>query len=305
MFESRWRVSPAYQEDRADDFVAAVNQIADEKGDELKHTDIAHLDVNHPGGHQGIDKFLVDYPLQPGASVFEVGCGYGGTSRHVASKCDVNIFGIDYLSHCAEASQLANHKLGMTQIHHTQGNITTIDLPENTYDCAISITVFMHILETEGYSNIFKTLKPGGLFYFEDYYFVRDRSTFTEEEAKLTETRVMDGVHTREARTQTFTSAGFEIVEDSEFGQSWSEYAWDRAERLLKAHNEGTVVLEPIQYRQFVETSPYLTCDLEHYTLEELKSRYPNLDKILDIDYIVFRKPRLTKAHRVIARKPR
>lgn len=73
-----------------------------------------------------------------------------------------------------------------------------MELPENKYDHAVTIGVFMYIPENDGFSNIFKTIKPGGLFYFEDYYFVRDRSTFTEEDNVYVNGRGMIGVRTKE-----------------------------------------------------------------------------------------------------------
>lgn len=93
-------------------------------------------------------------------------------------------------------------------------------------------------------------------------------------------------------------------MEDQEFGINWAEAAWDRCEKLLKGHNDGTAILSPGHYNQYIEISPYLSCHLDHLTLDQVKERFPNLSQILDVEYIIYRKPKITSVHRLVARKP-
>ena len=71
-----------------------------------------------------------------------------------------------------------------------RGDIKTVELPKNEFDLGIAVSVFLMVEGDEGFRNIYNSLKPGGLFYFEDYYLTKNREEM-EEADSITARRLM------------------------------------------------------------------------------------------------------------------
>ena len=118
--------------------------------------------------------------------ILDIGSGLGGTSRHIAGSRDVKIHGIDYLPNLVEAATHANEKCKLdSKITFESGDITEINLGENLYDRALAIGLFIYVDDDVAFRNIANSLKCGGLFYYEDYYFVVPKEEFDDNETKL------------------------------------------------------------------------------------------------------------------------
>lgn len=113
MDNSLWLTFFAYQPEYSDQFLQKINLIAQEKGESLCSKDIGHLDLIHPGEHDGIDAFFRDHQIAAQSYVLEIGCGLGGTSRYINDLHKVKIDGFDYLENLASASATANKMLGL------------------------------------------------------------------------------------------------------------------------------------------------------------------------------------------------
>ena len=156
------------------------------------------------------------------------------------------------------------------------GDIATYQLPENTYDVAVATVAFMYVQNVSGLHNVARSLKQGGLFYLEEYYFIKNREDWDENDLHNIEARGMCGVRTKEEYRKIFDEMGMDIIEESEFGYYWSENAWARAQKIIDEGIEQDTGIHS-QYHQYVVVSPQLSCDLTHLTVEEIRSRYPDV----------------------------
>ena len=72
---------------------------------------------------------------------------------------------------------------------------------------------------------------------------------------------------------------------------------------MLKNIKEGSLELTPSEYFQYIEISTAVACDLDHLTIEEIKTRFPLFCEKYDAEEIIFRRPKLTSILRMVGRK--
>ena len=259
-----------YREEYLQAFFEKVEKIKTEKGNAPSFEDFRSADILHPGDHDGVDKFFADYQIKPHAFVLEVGCGLGGTSRHLHYTYGVNIFGIDYVEGLVRGSIYLNNLL-KAPIQHVQGDACTYPYEAAAFDVAIAIGVFMHIDSDEGILNTCRALKSGGLLYIEDYYFVKSRQEFTEEDQSYVTIRHMYGVRTKQEMQGILARAGMEVLELSEFGEAWSVPAWQRADRFLRDHRASRIHTTDKELYQYTQVSTLHGCDLQSWDIERVR----------------------------------
>lgn len=121
--------------------------------------------------------------LRDGMKVLDVGCGVGGPAREIAKFSGANIVGLNNNDYQIERAQRYAAKEGLThQLAFTKGDFMVASFPEskkskaanclkqmsfppNVFDAVYAIEATVHAPSLEGvYSEIFKVLKPGGVF---------------------------------------------------------------------------------------------------------------------------------------------
>ncbi|KAI1658750.1 S-adenosyl-L-methionine-dependent methyltransferase [Daldinia decipiens] len=104
--------------------------------------------------------------IKEGMKVLDVGCGVGGPAREIAKFTGCHITGLnnnDYqiqrATHYAAKDGLSN------QLKFVKGDFMQMDFPDNSFDAVYAIEATVHAPKLEGvYSEIFRVLKPGGVF---------------------------------------------------------------------------------------------------------------------------------------------
>lgn len=104
--------------------------------------------------------------IKEGMKVLDVGCGVGGPAREIAKFTGANIVGfnnndyqIERATRYAERDGLAN------QLTFQKGDFMQMPFPDNTFDAIYAIEATCHAPSLEAvYSEIFRVLKPGGIF---------------------------------------------------------------------------------------------------------------------------------------------
>ena len=298
-----WASSMLYGDDYINRRMERAAKIREEKGDQLTYKDFSSVDILHVCGHEGLTKFFDDYPHPPDSLILEVGCGLGGSSRYLHFEKGFRMFGFDYIQQLVDGSVVINKWLNVEdKVQHVQGDACTFPYEAGHYDCAFAVGVFLHIDSDEGLLNTCRALKPGGLFYIEDYYFVKNRSDFTDEEREMISQWGLFGTKSKEEMRAVLEGAGMEVLEMSEFGQVWSRASWNRANLSAKGYREGTLPLSDKEFRQLVQIAPLLTYDFDE-SVEELRQQFPELSREIDIEYIITQRPKFTSMYRVVARK--
>jgi ubiquinone/menaquinone biosynthesis C-methylase UbiE len=103
--------------------------------------------------------------LRPGMKVLDLACGPGFTACELAKAVgDGQVTGVDINEELIATAHQAKESEGVENISFQLGNLYELDLPENTYDFVYARFVFQHLEKPElALSNIWKTLKPGGV----------------------------------------------------------------------------------------------------------------------------------------------
>jgi len=113
---------------------------------------------------------LVDRAASGGPRILELGCGEGRLSIELAAR-GMQVTGIDLSEErIKRANANALSARGALRPTFVTGDLNTIDLPANSFDCVVAHDSLHHILHlTRLCSEVKKTLKPGGSFLVMDY----------------------------------------------------------------------------------------------------------------------------------------
>lgn len=111
-------------------------------------------------------RVAVELGLRPGMKVLDCGCGVGGPMRTIASVSGSHVTGITINQYQVDRATHHNDRLGVAPLADVvRGNFCELPFPPNTFDAAYAIEATCHANKLEDvYGEIFKVLKPGGLF---------------------------------------------------------------------------------------------------------------------------------------------
>lgn len=104
--------------------------------------------------------------LRDNQLVLDVGCGVGGPAREISKFAGVNIVGLNNNDYQIERGTRYAAKEGLSEkVTFTKGDFMQMSFPENSFDAVYAIEATVHAPSLVGvYSQIFKVLKPGGVF---------------------------------------------------------------------------------------------------------------------------------------------
>jgi cyclopropane fatty-acyl-phospholipid synthase-like methyltransferase len=108
------------------------------------------------------DDLLSRLQLKPEHHLLDLGCGAGGLSEYVYDKYDAIATGIDY-SESAIQVALERTQGKREKLHYLQADLNALELPDHTYDVAISIDSIYWVADLgKTIPSIIKAIKPGG-----------------------------------------------------------------------------------------------------------------------------------------------
>jgi cyclopropane fatty-acyl-phospholipid synthase-like methyltransferase len=263
------------------------------------YTDFSTIDILHPCGHEGLQNFLTTSNLKLGSHILDIGCGLGGSCRYL-TDIGYKATGIDILSHYIELANEITDTVGMKHdIEFRTTNIVESRI-EGNYDAVLFIGVIMNITSDVPAARAFECLGKGGLVYLEDYYLAK-KTPLTEEEQEFMHDFHKLPYRTKEQFYTMFQSAGFEIQEIEEFSVKWSEYAWNRSERILRKHINNPDYTND-EVRLYGTISPKMLSHMGHYSQEALIAKFPLTCQRIGTDY-AFKEEKLVGVIRFIAKK--
>jgi sterol 24-C-methyltransferase len=104
--------------------------------------------------------------LKEGQLVLDVGCGVGGPAREIVKFAGVNIVGLNNNDYQIDRAGRYAAREGLSdKLTFTKGDFMQMSFEPNTFDAVYAIEATVHAPSLEGvYSQIFKVLKPGGIF---------------------------------------------------------------------------------------------------------------------------------------------
>jgi MPBQ/MSBQ methyltransferase len=136
----------------------------------LTVADLAPIDQFHTRQLAATRELISYAGVKRGWRVLDVGSGLGGPARVLAAENGCRVTGIDITKEFCDVATLLSKLTGLehaTEFRH--GDATAMPFADSEFDLALTIQIQMNIEDKRRfYAEIFRVLKPGGRFAFQD-----------------------------------------------------------------------------------------------------------------------------------------
>lgn len=164
--------------------------------------------------------------------VLDVGCGVGGPAREIARFTGCKLIGINNNDYQIKRANLYTDREGLSQsVHFVKGDFMNLDFPESTFDKVYAIEATCHAPNLKDcYSQIYKVLKPGGVFAVYEWVMTDKYDENNPEHRKIAyNIEIGDGIpkmYTREVAETALIDSGFEILEQEDLASAEDPVPW-------------------------------------------------------------------------------
>ncbi|KAG7193002.1 Delta(24)-sterol C-methyltransferase [Scheffersomyces spartinae] len=164
--------------------------------------------------------------------VLDVGCGVGGPGREICRFTDCEIVGLNNNDYQIERANFYAKKYKLDhKLSYVKGDFMKMDFEPETFDAVYAIEATVHAPVLEGvYSEIYKVLKPGGVFGVYEWV-MTDAYDETNEEHRAIAYGIElgDGIpkmYKREVAEKALQNAGFEIEYQQDMADKDDDIPW-------------------------------------------------------------------------------
>ncbi len=181
--------------------------------DRVRPADLVPVEELHIGGREATEYLVEKLKLEPSHHLLDVGCGIGGTARHVVERYGCRVTGLDLTPGFVRTAHLLTRVVGFHRkaVFHV-GSALSLPYEEAAFDAAVSVHVAMNIRDRGRlYREMGRVLRAGapvGLF---------DVTTTGREGLNYpvpwAETPATSHLITPQEMVERLEAAGFEIEE--------------------------------------------------------------------------------------------
>lgn len=170
--------------------------------------------------------------IQDGDLVLDVGCGVGGPAREIARFTNCNVIGLNNNDYQIKKANYYAKKFGLQdQMRFVKGDFMNMDFEPNTFDKVYAIEATCHAPVLKGvYGEIYKVLKPNGIFAVYEWVMTDKYDDTNEEHRKIAyDIEVGDGIpkmYSRTTAVEALTSVGFEILKQEDLANLDDPVPW-------------------------------------------------------------------------------
>lgn len=170
--------------------------------------------------------------LKDGMKVLDVGCGVGGPAREIVRFSNANVTGLNNNDYQIARGNDWAEKNGLAdKLKLVKGDFMQMDFEPESFDAVYAIEATVHAPVLEGvYSEIYKVLKPGGVFGVYEWVMTDAYDENNEEHRKIAYgIEVGDGIpkmYKREVAEQALKNVGFEIEYANDLADNDDEIPW-------------------------------------------------------------------------------
>jgi len=152
--------------------IEAALDLAGKDVGSLSVDDLAPIDEFHTRGRESTVEVAELANLQATDLVLDVGCGLGGTARHLAEIYNCHVTGFDLTDEYISVGKKLTDLVGLSdRVELRQGSALEIPFDDEQFDVVWTEHVQMNIANKDKfYSEIARVLKPGGRFVFHDVF---------------------------------------------------------------------------------------------------------------------------------------
>lgn len=164
--------------------------------------------------------------------VLDVGCGVGGPGREITRFTDCEIVGLNNNDYQIERANYYAKKYKLDdKLSYVKGDFMQMDFEPETFDAVYAIEATVHAPVLEGvYSEIYKVLKPGGVFGVYEWVMTDKYDETNEEHRKIAYgIEVGDGIpkmYSREVAEQALKNVGFEVEYQKDLADVDDDIPW-------------------------------------------------------------------------------
>jgi len=154
------------------DRILAALEAAGKDLDALTVDDLAPVDAFHIRGRKATEELVQWTALQGDRVVLDVGCGLGGTGRHLAATTGCKVVGVDLTDEYCRVAAMLSSRVGLGGLtEYRQGSAVALPFDDRRFDVVWTEHVQMNIADkTAFYGEIARVLKEEGQFAFHDVF---------------------------------------------------------------------------------------------------------------------------------------
>ncbi|MBJ3764246.1 class I SAM-dependent methyltransferase [Maribius pontilimi] len=128
--------------------------------------DLKPVDEFHTGGLEATLALLDQLEIDSNSHVVDLGCGLGGTARHIVHRYGARVTGVDLTPDFVTVAQELNRRVGYDQrITLHEGSVLDVPLTDGVADLVTMFHVGMNIADKNAlFAEASRLLRPGGRF---------------------------------------------------------------------------------------------------------------------------------------------
>lgn len=175
--------------------------------------DLKPVDEFHTGGLRATEALLEQLDIEPETRVIDIGCGIGGTARHVAQHHGARVVGVDLTEEYVDTARYLSTAVELGELTHFQaGTATDLPVMDDSFDVALMLHVGMNIEDKMAvFRSAARVLSPGGQFGVFDVMLEEEGGPL-EYPVPWAESAEMSFVSPPEVYREAAAAAGFELV---------------------------------------------------------------------------------------------
>jgi len=126
--------------------------------------DLKPVDEFHTGGIEATTALLDQLEITPEMRVLDIGCGLGGTARHILHRYGAHVVGVDLTPAYVATGQALNDRLHLSEgIDLLEGSALDLPVADRDVDLVTMFHVGMNIPDKDQlFAEVARVLKPGG-----------------------------------------------------------------------------------------------------------------------------------------------
>jgi ubiquinone/menaquinone biosynthesis C-methylase UbiE len=170
--DTRERVASHYGLNDLLDSILNALTAAGKDIDQLVPADLAAVDEFHIRGREATLELSGRANIEAGMHVLDVGCGIGGSARHLAAERGCHVTGIDLTRDYIEVATALTQRTGMAnRVEFQHGSATALPFEAESFDIVWTEHVQMNIADKAAFfGEIARVLKPGGRLLFHEIF---------------------------------------------------------------------------------------------------------------------------------------
>ncbi len=149
------------------DLLDRIDAALKEQGVEIATIDdLKPIDEFHTGGIEATEALLMQLDITAETKVLDIGCGLGGTARHIVHRYGAHVTGIDLTPLFVEVGQALNTRVHLDEaIDLHVASATALPMDDASVDLVTMFHVGMNITDKPTlFAEVARVLKPGGRF---------------------------------------------------------------------------------------------------------------------------------------------